>query len=165
MTDEAPWDTRVTAFAIPHRDRFLLFLRHRRLGVEKWELPGGHVEGTETLEEAAARETVEETGVEVRIGRLVAMCWHEWPDRHARRMIFFFAATPRREDAEPQLAADEPDLVTARWIDPAELDRAEVSPFLHPLIDAQTWLHNHEPFTFRVEHRLGADGSVGPVVI
>jgi 8-oxo-dGTP diphosphatase len=37
----------------------------------KWSLPGGHLEFGESLEAAAVRETMEETGIEMRVTRLV----------------------------------------------------------------------------------------------
>jgi ADP-ribose pyrophosphatase YjhB (NUDIX family) len=37
----------------------------------RWSLPGGALEDDETPEEACARETLEETGVEIRIEHLV----------------------------------------------------------------------------------------------
>ena len=51
-------------------DRILL-ARHKRGENEYWVLPGGAVEPGETPEEAAIRETREETGLEVRIERLL----------------------------------------------------------------------------------------------
>lgn len=38
-----------------------------------WMIPGGVVEARETLQEAVAREFMEETGVAVRAGRIVGM--------------------------------------------------------------------------------------------
>lgn len=47
------------------RDEEVLFLNHKKL--DMWLMPGGHVEPGETPDEAAARETKEETGFEVEI--------------------------------------------------------------------------------------------------
>lgn len=53
-----------------------------------WMLPGGRVERSETPHAAAVRETREETGIEVRVERLVLV------DAHRRRNVsFVFAAT------------------------------------------------------------------------
>lgn len=49
----------------------LLMLEQERLGEVLWELPGGSLQGGETLAACAVRETREETGLDVRIQRLV----------------------------------------------------------------------------------------------
>ena len=56
---------------IVHDDEVLL-VRHRS-GRWPWALPGGSVERYERLEEAACREAHEETGVRVRVERLLGV--------------------------------------------------------------------------------------------
>ena len=57
-------DHHVTASAFVVSRRGVILHRHRRLGI--WVQPGGHVDAGETPEEAAARETLEETGLVAR---------------------------------------------------------------------------------------------------
>lgn len=62
------------AVVIQREDHVLLGLRGpgtREPG--KWSFPAGFVERGEELEAAAAREALEETGLTVRIGRLIAL--------------------------------------------------------------------------------------------
>ena len=60
----------VRAFVV--RNGAVLLVRHRA-GREPWGLPGGGVARYERLAEAARRETQEETGVTVRIERLLGI--------------------------------------------------------------------------------------------
>ncbi len=157
------WRTRVTAFTLTQQGGKWLMLQHQRLGIVRWELPGGHVETGESLEETAARETLEETGVAVRVGELMATCVHEWLERRQRKIICFFAAVPVQEAALPAIRPEEPEVVGVAWRDPLSLDLERVSAFLHPLIGAERskWAGGH--VHFRMEHRQLADGSFAPV--
>ncbi len=150
-----PWSTRATAFALARQDDRWLMLRHRRLDVVRWELPGGHVEAGETLEQTARRETLEETGVDVEIGQLLATCVHEWAERRQRRLIAFFAASARDLHLLPGPQESEPEVLGAHWRNPVELKRSDVSAFLHPLIDARDTLGGGTPLHYRAEHQRG----------
>ncbi|MFP4229759.1 MAG: NUDIX hydrolase [Candidatus Nanohaloarchaea archaeon] len=63
VPEESDRDFVAGAFII--KDRKILFLKHKKYGV--WLQPGGHIEERETPDEAAKRETREETGLEVEI--------------------------------------------------------------------------------------------------
>ncbi|MFF4448221.1 NUDIX domain-containing protein [Streptomyces sp. NPDC001502] len=63
---------RVTGIVI--EDGQILLLDQDTDGDRSWSLPGGKVEPGETLEEALRREMLEETGVEVEVGRLLYVC-------------------------------------------------------------------------------------------
>src|ERR1700683_4891473 len=51
--------------------RLLLIRRGHEPGLGLWSVPGGRVETGETDEQAVVREVMEETGLEVGVGRLV----------------------------------------------------------------------------------------------
>ena len=158
------WRTTVTAFTVTRNGPMWLMVWHLRLGVTRWELPGGHAEPNETLEQAAARETFEETGIEVQVGRLLATCVHEWAERRQRKLISFFDAEPVT-DLPPAAPGDEPELIKAAWKNPLDLDRASISAFGHPLLrqQAQSWAE--APIHFNMTHRRNADGLWEPVPV
>ena len=72
MNDEKRPGVGVGVMRIDHGDRILLGKRRGSHGVSTYGWCGGHVHFGETLEEAAAREVLEETGIAV--GRLEFLC-------------------------------------------------------------------------------------------
>jgi len=63
VPEDADRDFVAGAFIV--RDGKILFLNHKKYGI--WLQPGGHVEPGETPDEAAVRETKEETGLDVEV--------------------------------------------------------------------------------------------------
>ncbi len=102
-----------------------------------WSLPKGLPAEAEALEDAARRETEEETGVVVR-GLLVPLGHVDY--RRSRKRIFAFAGEVPA-DAEPRCAS---------W----EVDRAE----LVRMADARALLHpDQHPFLDRLEALLAQE--------
>lgn len=56
----------IGVFVKNHQNQILLQKRINAHGANTWSLPGGHLEMYETIEEAAAREVLEETGVKIK---------------------------------------------------------------------------------------------------
>ncbi len=137
------------AFAIICRgDTFLLVGNDRTIGgrpTRTWDLPGGHVEPGELVEEALSREVMEETGLLV-VGAPRFEFVQEGQRRqggvrrHAWRS-FFFAV---------EVAAGEPkadhEVLAVRWMTRAEL-RAELrapyhDSFLQWLVGGGVWFRS-----------------------
>ena len=76
------YDTRLAAYAVivDEQQRILLALWNE-VDPPKWTMPGGGVELAESVEEAVVRELREETGYEVRVGRLLGVHSHVFPPR------------------------------------------------------------------------------------
>ena len=68
------YDPKVAVICIvPREGQVLMIRRSTELGYGLWGLPGGYVDRGEVVEEAAAREVWEETGLEVEIGGLIGL--------------------------------------------------------------------------------------------
>ncbi len=101
----------------------LLVVQTTYLGPE-WMLPGGRVERGETPHMAAVRETLEETGIRVRVERLVLIDAY-----HARDVSFVFRGYLEGGELQPQFG----EIAEVGWVDRAEI--ARTSPRLHRLLE------------------------------
>jgi ADP-ribose pyrophosphatase YjhB (NUDIX family) len=98
-------------------DRFLVVreVKHGQL----WYLPAGRAEPGESLEEAARRETLEETGVDVTLEGILKI--QHTPDRRGARVRAIFVARPAG-DPTPRTTPNEHSL-EARWVTKQELEK------------------------------------------
>jgi ADP-ribose pyrophosphatase YjhB (NUDIX family) len=101
----------------------ILVVRTTYLG-PGWMLPGGRVERGETPHGAAARETREETGLDVVVDRLLLV-----DARRGHDVSFVFAGRVVGGGLEPQLG----EIAEAGWVARDEI--AETSPKLHRLLE------------------------------
>ena len=93
-------------------DRLLLIRRGHGPAAGEWSLPGGRVEGGETLAEAVVRELAEETGLEAVCDDLVGWVERIGPDHHF--VIFDFLVTVLDDpETPPQAGAD---AAEAAWV-------------------------------------------------
>jgi phosphatase NudJ len=97
--------------------RFLLV--HERKHGQGWYLPAGRVEPRETLADAAVRETLEETGVAIRLDGVLRV--EHSPGAGGARCRVFFSASPA-DDRPPRAVPNEHSLGAA-WVSLDELHR------------------------------------------
>ncbi len=91
--DFVHWDNPkpVTATVIPLESGIVLVKRRVEPFVDDWCLPGGFIEAAEHPAEAACREVLEETGLQVRVSRLLDA---GAPGRGINVIILFYEAHP-----------------------------------------------------------------------
>ena len=108
----------VDAFVKDSRGRVLLVRRGRPPFRGRWALPGGFCEWGETTEECCARETLEETGVTVSVGKLLGVYSDPKRDPRGHTVTVLYAARPVRGEAR---GSD--DAAEARWFMRKEIRR------------------------------------------
>ncbi|MEP6593534.1 MAG: NUDIX hydrolase [Acidobacteriota bacterium] len=120
------WQPDVTVAAVVVRDGRLLCVEEEANGAIVINQPAGHLEPDETLLDAAVRETVEETGWQVRVTTFIGA--YQWTapgagqggsGRHFLRLAF--AAEPLAFDAGRTL---DNGIIRALWMTPGELQDA-----------------------------------------
>lgn len=101
--------------------RVLLIRRGSEPFEGRWALPGGFVEIGETVEEAAAREAEEETGLRVEMLRLVGVYSDPNRDPRGHNVSCAFLARPAPGSGDPSAATD---ATEAEFLDPSAAELA-----------------------------------------
>lgn len=87
-----------------------------------WDIPGGFLEPGEHPEDGAAREALEETGLTVRVGRLIGVWMDVYgPEATDHTLNFYYCAIPTEGGVSEPVAAD--DAVEIGWFGPNALPR------------------------------------------
>ena len=127
---------RISAGAIVESEGRLLLVRHQRPGrYDFWVAPGGGVTGDESLEAAAVREVREETGLVVRVSKLLYI--EELADAGCRYVKFWHAASlvgGTLDTSHHEAVAEY--IVQAAWLAPEECQGLTVYP---PVLTGRYW--------------------------
>jgi ADP-ribose pyrophosphatase YjhB (NUDIX family) len=121
--------------AIVRDGKILVVRRARPPANGLYTLPGGVVEAGETLEEAVAREVLEETSMTIAPVALAGVretIAHDGDDRVERHFVILCFAS-RWLSGEPILNEE---LSEARWLDPAEIADLQTTPGLADIVAA-----------------------------
>lgn len=134
------------------KGRVLLVRRGRPPFKGRWGLPGGFCEWKETTEHCGARETLEETGVRVKISRLLGV--YSNPDRDPRghNVTVLYQARPIGGQAK---GGD--DAAEARWFARKELQGLSFA-FDHAKVIREQLARRRGALPSRRERRAAARG-------
>jgi ADP-ribose pyrophosphatase YjhB (NUDIX family) len=102
--------------------RVLLIRRGRPPAAGQWSLPGGKQEVGETLAQTCRREVVEETGLTISVGPIVAVVERIREGFHY--VIIDFLAAVLNSDTASLIAAD--DVIDARWVALADIGQLDL---------------------------------------
>jgi ADP-ribose pyrophosphatase len=119
---------RVGVGAVIIRDGCVLLVKRGREPAKGlWAIPGGAVEAGETLQAAAEREILEETGVVINAGEpIFAFDLIEKDETGALKFHYVIVDLRAEYISGEPVAAD--DAADARWLKPRDLDSLDVVP-------------------------------------
>ena len=116
--DRRFWQPDVTVATVVVADGRLLCVEERANGRLVLNQPAGHLEPDESLQDAALRETREETGWDVRLTSFVGAYQWKAPETGRHYMRMAFAAEPVHHHPDRPL---DDGIVRALWMTPQEL--------------------------------------------
>jgi 8-oxo-dGTP diphosphatase len=116
----------IAAAVIIHGGRLLLVRRRVTEGSLSWQFPAGQVESGESPEDAAVRETFEETGLVVAARRILGDRVHP----ATKRQMFYVEADAITGTAH---VADQEELDAVAWVKSSEISEYIPYPFYGPV--------------------------------
>lgn len=120
------WRTYGGAGVLVVRDGHVLMVQRHRSGKLRWGLPSGCVDDGETLEQTAARETLEETGITVEVDTLLCTVLMVVPYEEYRAINAYFLASLLNVSI-PVVGKDEP-IEQAAYVDIVSMRLRDIHP-------------------------------------
>ena len=114
-------------------DRYLLIKRAAEPDAGLWSIPGGLVELGERAKEAAEREALDETGLEVEIVEVLGVV-DKIVEGDGNRIKFHFVIVDYLAHPVGGSLEASSDALDARWVKPADFRDYEMSPTLVELL-------------------------------
>ncbi len=114
-------------------DKVLLVLRGKPPAEHQWAIPGGCVELGETLQEAAQREILEETGIVIQAGKPVYTFDAVERDKNNRIRFHYVIVDLAAEYISGEIRAGD-DAADVRWIKSEDLQYQNVSATTRKLL-------------------------------
>jgi len=118
----------VAVGAVVFRNNCVLLVRRGKApSKDLWAIPGGSVEIGETLQKAAEREVLEETGIKIRAGRPIYTFDVIERDEDNKIRFHYVIVDLAGNYVSGELTAGD-DAAEARWVSAPEINDLEVSP-------------------------------------
>lgn len=125
------WSPHITAAAMVEHQNKLLFVKEICHGDLVLNQPAGHVEKGETLEQAAVRETLEESACDISVTHVLGIYSHYY--QKANTMYYRVCFIARLDKIRENHPLDN-DIIEALWLSP-EQARQQTCPFRSPLVE------------------------------
>ncbi len=107
-----------------HQNKVLLVLRGQAPAKDRWAIPGGSVELGETLQTAAEREVLEETGLQIKAGEVIYTFDSIHRDQAGRVQYHYVIIDLKAKALDPtQPLSPADDARAVDWFTLADLDR------------------------------------------
>jgi 8-oxo-dGTP diphosphatase len=129
--------TIVVGLVANERGEILLAKRHQPDNLQihnKWEFPGGGIDFGETPEEAILREVKEETGLEVKIVRLLPKAYSsvwDWPEGKVQVIILSYEC----KKVSGELDSTDPEIGELKYFKPEDAPYKESLPKTKEIIE------------------------------
>jgi len=128
-------------------ERVALARRSKPPSKDRWTLPGGKVELGETAEHAAKREVLEECGINVEIGPLVALFQPIVRDGDGHVQYHYVVLDFLAYYRDGVLTRGD-DAADVRWVPAAELAECDIMPETRKVIGKALTMVGYEPNPF-----------------
>jgi len=144
------WQTLPGAGVLAVRNGLVLMVLHYRGGKYRWELPSGYANIGESMEQAAMRETMEETSVSVSIGSLLCTVVMDVPRDDYRGINAYFCAATVGDEEPLSDGSDGEAILRAAYVDLTQIKFRDIHPVDRKILRHWMKYPNKHPFYFRM---------------